>query len=128
MNPLIGILDPVLHGDPSLCRARSTILFSAMITATCQVRRHPKHQIAARTFGTMLGTAFEKNQCNLELVQALSLSVFWRAPEDDSGWRRTGMAIRMAYELGLHEKQADRLPMNEMQYRETLVSRLTQSS
>lgn len=121
MNPLIAILDEALHGFRD-CHARSTLLFSVILAVTSRVCRPEVYTRAAQIASNLLALAFEQDHCSLEYVQALSIHVFWRKAEDDSGWRKTGLAIRMAYELGLHRGRDQPLPSNWEDYKETLVS------
>jgi len=55
----------------------------------------------------VLSRAIFAGQTDLELIQALLLSTFWRKPGDKSNWIKTGMAIRMAQVLNLHLSFSD---------------------
>jgi hypothetical protein len=41
--------------------------------------------------------------CYLELVQALCILVYWKRPTDKSAWIKLGLALRIAYQLRMHE-------------------------
>lgn len=66
-----------------------------------------------------------KSQCSIETVQALMNLTIWKRPLDQNGWMDIGIAIRMAYQLGLHElelKHGMALPSDEMERRVLAVS------
>jgi len=121
MNPLIALLDEQLHGFPQVLD-RSNLLFSVILAVSSRICRPEIYSRAASIVSNLLSLAFEQNSSNIEIVQALSIMVFWRNVEDDSGWRRTGYAIRMAYELGLHHIRRTSLPTGLGDCREILVS------
>ena len=120
LNPIIALLDPALHSH-SYVRSRSSVLFTAIICVACRfVRPHVWEQCNALG-QTLLGRALADGICSIEYVQALSLMTFWKDPRDSSSWRKVGLAIRMAYELNLHEAREDPLPTDDMSAREQLV-------
>lgn len=121
MNIVIAILDEALHGVHQ-CHARSTLLFSVVLAVSSRVCRPELYARAIQVANSLLALAFERDHCSLEYVQALSIHVFWRKAEDESGWRKTGLAIRMGYELGLHRERDRPLPNDWNQYKEILVS------
>lgn len=119
MNPLVSILDEHLHGYPQVM-TRSSLLFSVILAVSARVCRPEIHMRAASAAANLFSLAFDRNICSVDFVQALSVMIFWRNADDDSGWRRTGYAIRMAYELGLHLKRRSPLPKDPIEAREVL--------
>lgn len=123
MNPLVAILDEELHGFPQLLD-RSPLLLSVILAVAARVHRQELYTRTQQAASNFLALAAEKDHCSIEYIQALSIVVFWRRADDETGWRKTGLAIRMAYELGLHRRRATRLPGPPIgeEYREILVS------
>ncbi|QRV92143.1 Fungal specific transcription factor domain [Ceratobasidium sp. AG-Ba] len=119
LNPIIALLDPALH-SPSYVRSRSSVLFTAILCVACRFVR-PRAWDKCNALGqTLLGRALADGVCSIEYVQALSLLTFWKDPTDSSSWRKVGLAIRMAYELNLHERREKPLPAIEQLAREQL--------
>lgn len=51
------------------------------------------------------------------------ISVFWKAPTDTSAWVKLGLAIRLAYQLRLHQpRKRDPLPPDMAESRKVVVS------
>ena len=46
----------------------------------------------------------------IELVQAICIIVFWKAPSDGSGWLKIGFAVRLGFSLRLHFRRTGPLP------------------
>ncbi|KAG8775326.1 hypothetical protein FRC12_001549 [Ceratobasidium sp. 428] len=119
LNPIIALLDPALH-TPTYVRARSSVLFTAILCVACRFVR-PRAWEQCNALGqTVLGRALADGVCSIEYVQALSLMTFWKDPQDSSSWRKVGLAIRMAYELNLHAPREKPLPVTEQLAREQL--------
>ncbi|KAJ1303109.1 hypothetical protein OPQ81_011310 [Rhizoctonia solani] len=119
LNPLIALLDPVLHTQ-TYVRTRSSVLFTAILTVACRFAR-PEAWVSCNSLAqTLLGRALADGICSIEYVQALSLLTFWKDSRDSSSWRKVGLAIRMAYELNLHERRSEPLSSVEMLAREQL--------
>ncbi|KAB5590675.1 Fungal Zn(2)-cys(6) binuclear cluster domain containing protein [Ceratobasidium theobromae] len=119
LNPIIALLDPALH-SPSYVRNRSSVLFTAILTVACRFAQPNAWERCNALGQTLLGRALADGICSIEYVQALSLLTFWKDPRDSSSWRKVGLAIRMAYELNLHEPRGEPLPTAELLAREQL--------
>lgn len=50
----------------------------------------------------LLNRAISSGTCDIGLVKALLVLVFWKDPTDKSAWVKIGTAIRLGYQLGLH--------------------------
>ncbi|CAE6417720.1 unnamed protein product [Rhizoctonia solani] len=121
LNPLIALLDPALH-TPNYVRARSSVLFTAILTVASRFARPEVWANCNSLAQTLLGRALADGICSIEYVQALSLLTFWKDSRDSSSWRKVGLAIRMAYELNLQEPRSEPLPTAELLAREQLAS------
>ncbi|KAG9096634.1 hypothetical protein FRC06_008480 [Ceratobasidium sp. 370] len=119
LNPIIALLDPALH-TPTYVRARSSVLFTAILCVACRFMR-PRAWERCNALGqTLLGRALADGICSIEYVQALSLMTFWKDPRDSSSWRKVGLAIRMAYELNIQAPRERPLAAMEQLAREQL--------
>lgn len=123
LNPLIALLDPLLH-TPDYTTQSSTILLTAIVTVAAKMFAPSLYAPLLALSNRLLGEAFANGLSTIGLVQALSLLVFWKDPHDDSAWRRIGYAIRLGYELGLDDHFKRPLPDDELESREMLVSYL----
>ncbi|CAE6353820.1 unnamed protein product [Rhizoctonia solani] len=119
LNPLIALLDPALH-TPIYVRKRSSVLFTAILTVASRFARPNVWENCNSLGQTLLGRALADGICSIEYVQALSLLTFWKDSRDSSSWRKVGLAIRMAYELNLHEPRTEPLSPDELLAREQL--------
>ncbi|CAE6361863.1 unnamed protein product [Rhizoctonia solani] len=119
LNPIIALLDPTLH-TPSYVRSRSSVLFTAVLTVASRFARPSAWGNCNLLGQTLLGRALADGICSIEYVQALSLLTFWKDSRDSSSWRKVGLAIRMAYELNLHERRTEPLSSDELLAREQL--------
>ncbi|GAA5826547.1 hypothetical protein JCM11251_002421 [Rhodosporidiobolus azoricus] len=119
LNPMTSILDPKLH-TVEYCRSRSAILFTVILTVATKVALPSLYPPALKYTKQLLGQAFESGINNLELVQAISTSVFWQDATEDSGARKLAYAIRCAFELNIHKKAKRPLPDVEMEKRKVL--------
>jgi hypothetical protein len=121
LNPIIGLLDPRLHTS-SYVRQRSTVLFTTIISVSSKFFLPTVHERCHALSQSLIGRALAADMCNIEYIQALSLSTFYKDADDASSWRKVGLAIRMAYELNLHDFRTQPLPKDELEARKQLVS------
>lgn len=119
LNPIIGLLDPRLH-TASYVRQRSTVLFTTIISVSSKFFLPHVHDRCHALSQSLIGRGLASDMCNIEYVQALSLSTFYKDADDASSWRKVGLAIRMAYEINLHEFRTEPLPTEEIPARKQL--------
>ncbi|CAE6539966.1 unnamed protein product [Rhizoctonia solani] len=119
LNSIIGLLDPRLHTAPYV-RRRSTVLYTTIISVSSKFFLPRVHQRCHALSQSLIGRALASDMCNIEYIQALSLSTFYKDADDASSWRKVGLAIRMAYELDLHEFRTQPLPKEEFEARKQL--------
>ncbi|KAL5639031.1 hypothetical protein ACGC1H_003416 [Rhizoctonia solani] len=119
LNSIIGLLDPRLHTAPYV-RRRSTVLYTTIISVSSKFFLPRVHQRCHALSQSLIGRALASDMCNIEYIQALSLSTFYKDADDASSWRKVGLAIRMAYELNLHEFRTQPLPTEELEARKQL--------
>lgn len=50
----------------------------------------------------LLSRATGAGECEISIVKAILVLVFWKDPTDKSAWIKIGTAIRLGYQLGLH--------------------------
>ncbi|KAG8724371.1 hypothetical protein FRC09_019479 [Ceratobasidium sp. 395] len=120
LNSIIGLLDPRLHTS-SYVRQRSTVLFTTIIAVSSKFFLPHVHEKCHTLSQSLIGRALAADMCNIEYIQALSLSTFYKDADDSSSWRKVGLAIRMAYELNLHEfRRGMKLSTEELEARKQL--------
>ncbi|CAE7150712.1 unnamed protein product [Rhizoctonia solani] len=119
LNSIIGLLDPRLHTAPYV-RRRSTVLYTTIISVSSKFFLPRVHHQCHALSQSLIGRALASDMCNIEYIQALSLSTFYKDADDASSWRKVGLAIRMAYELNLHEFRTQPLPKEELEARKQL--------
>lgn len=111
----------IVHSTPYM-QSTSTVLFSAVLFAASKFYRPDLHESLKAHFQTVLDRTVNMAACHLGLIQALMIAVFWRAPTDASAWVKLGIAIRLAYQLRLHQPRQVPLPANEYEARQVAVS------
>lgn len=107
-------------------RDGSSLLFSAVLAASAQFFHKETYPRLLAHAQKLVSAAVEQGNCNIGLVQALLILVYWKQPTDQSAWIKIGMAVRLGYQLGWHLRAAKipspELPTGELEQREQLVS------
>ncbi|BGP45734.1 hypothetical protein JCM10450v2_001564 [Rhodotorula kratochvilovae] len=119
MNAFIILLDPYLHTLAHV-RASSTVLFASVLAVSAKFLRPDLYPSLISTAKHLVGRGIIDGKVTLGLVQAILLLVYWKEPEDRSAWLRIGEAIRMGYQLHLHEQRAAPLPADELEARQIM--------
>ncbi|KAJ7860084.1 hypothetical protein B0H14DRAFT_3624646 [Mycena olivaceomarginata] len=124
-SPFIALLNPVLH-TPASTFARCPFLF----TVICDVssRYYPEkseiYPIAMHFAKHSAANALIDRWKSVELCQAYILMSTYAVParkgEEDRSWLYTGLAIRLAMDLNLHQVLSNKFKGNEKQERELL--------
>ncbi|ORY90308.1 hypothetical protein BCR35DRAFT_299935 [Leucosporidium creatinivorum] len=117
MNAFIILLDPHLH-TVDYVRQTSPILFTSILAVSAKFIRpqlYPSLLMAAKQ---LVGRGIIDGQVSVGLVQSLLLQVYWKEPEDCSAWLRVGEAIRMGYQLHLHNRRTTSLPEDDLEARQ----------
>lgn len=124
LNPFISLLDPVLH-TPALTFARCPFLFTVIcaISSRYYTEKSEIYPIAMHFAKHSAATALIDGWKSVELCQAYILMSIYAMParrwEEDRSWLYTGLAIRIATDLNLHQVSTAR-PSSERQEREIL--------
>ncbi|KAJ3730753.1 fungal-specific transcription factor domain-containing protein [Lentinula raphanica] len=124
INPFISLLDPVLH-TPSATFARCPFLFTVVcgISSRYYTEKSEIYPIAMHFAKHSAANALIDGWKTVELCQAYILMSIYAVPakrwEEDRSWLYTGLAIRIATDLNLHQASATK-PQNEKQEREIL--------
>lgn len=63
-----------------------------------------------------------EGMCDIQLVQALCIMVYWKSPTDNTAFLKIGHAIRMAYQLNLHLPKRSSLPTDIVEAKSFMVS------
>ena len=71
---------------------------------------------------TLLARSIIHGTFDIEFVQGVMISTFWREPRDRSAWVKTGLAIRVAQQLHLHLSLRERVADDAYQAKSLLVS------
>lgn len=70
----------------------------------------------------MLSEAIDNGRCQIGVVQAILIMVYWKEPSDQSAWIKIRVAVAMGYQLGYHIPRAADLPTDAKRARSILVS------
>ena len=120
LNPLANLLDPKLHTFDYI-RSTSTPLFTMLLAASAKFFK-PSLYLPLLSHGqTLINRAtISGNGCDLGVVQAIAIGIYWKEPQDTTVWTRIGMAIRLACQLGAHLDHVRPLPSDELEARRRL--------
>jgi hypothetical protein len=124
INPFIHLLDPVLH-TPASTFARCPFLFTVIcgISSRYYTEKSEIYPIAMHFAKHSAANALIDGWKTVELCQAYILMSIYAVPakrwEEDRSWLYTGLAIRIATDLNLHQVSTTK-PQNEKQEREML--------
>ncbi|KAA1473232.1 hypothetical protein DENSPDRAFT_779779 [Dentipellis sp. KUC8613] len=123
VNPFIGLLEPALH-TPASTFSRCPFLFTVVCATALRYSDKPEvYPIAMHFAKSAAANALIDGWKSVELCQAYILMSIYAVParrwEEDRSWLYTGLAIRIATDLNLHQPQT-RKPQNETQEREML--------
>ncbi|GAA5872818.1 hypothetical protein JCM3774_006340 [Rhodotorula dairenensis] len=117
LNPYVILLDRHLHTYAYL-RAHSSILFTAMLATAAKFVRRELYQRLLEHAQNMITRGMGGDvEPDIGLLQAILLLVYWKEPMDSSAWMRVGYAIRLAYQLRLHQRRCTPLPSDELEAR-----------
>ncbi|KAJ7773647.1 fungal-specific transcription factor domain-containing protein [Mycena maculata] len=126
VNPFIALLDPVLH-TPASTFARCPFLFTVIcaISSRYYPDKSEIYPIAMHFAKHSAANALIDGWKSVELVQAYILMSIYAVParkwEEDRSWLYTGLAIRLATDLNLHQVANPKAHKgNEKQERELL--------
>ncbi|KAJ2932869.1 hypothetical protein H1R20_g4235, partial [Candolleomyces eurysporus] len=124
VNPFISLLDPVLH-KPATTFARCPFLFTVVcaIASRYFTEKSEIYPIAMHFAKHSAATALIDGWKSVELCQAYILMSIYAVParrwEEDRSWLYTGLAIRIATDLNLHQVPTAKIT-SEIQEREIL--------
>ncbi|RDB22039.1 Protein priB [Hypsizygus marmoreus] len=124
VNPFISLLDPVLH-TPASTFARCPFLFTVIcaISSRYYTEKSEIYPIAMHFAKHSAANALIDGWKSVELCQAYILMSIYAVParrwEEDRSWLYTGLAIRIATDLNLHQVSSTK-PQDEKQEREIL--------
>ncbi|KAJ7689016.1 fungal-specific transcription factor domain-containing protein [Mycena rosella] len=108
VNPFIALLDPVLH-TPASTFARCPFLFTVIcaISSRYYPEKSEIYPIAMHFAKHSAANALIDGWKSVELCQAYILMSIYAVParkwEEDRSWLYTGLAIRLATDLNLHQ-------------------------
>ncbi|KAG6906482.1 hypothetical protein DXG01_013721 [Tephrocybe rancida] len=124
VNPFISLLDPALH-TPATTFARCPFLFTVIcaISSRYYSEKSEIYPIAMHFAKHSAANALIDGWKSVELCQAYILMSVYAVParrwEEDRSWLYTGLAIRIATDLNLHQVSTTK-PQNEKEEREIL--------
>ncbi|BGP13739.1 hypothetical protein JCM10213v2_001677 [Rhodosporidiobolus nylandii] len=117
LNQYIILLDRHLH-TLEYVRSTSTVLFSAILATSAKFfRRDLYKQLLSCAQQAITRGMGGDTPPHLGLVQALLITVYWKEPFDSTAWLKSGFAIRLGYQLGIHHKRRVPLPQDEHEAR-----------
>ncbi|GLB42696.1 putative fungal specific transcription factor [Lyophyllum shimeji] len=124
LNPFLSLLDPALH-TPASTFARCPFLFTVIcaVSSRYYAEKSEIYPIAMHFAKHSAANALIDGWKSVELCQAYILMSVYAVParrwEEDRSWLYTGLAIRIATDLNLHQVSTTK-PQNEKQEREIL--------
>ncbi|TFK51353.1 hypothetical protein OE88DRAFT_1659301 [Heliocybe sulcata] len=108
INPFLSLLNPLLH-TPSTTFARCPFLFTVIcaISSRFYPEKSEIYAIAMHFAKSEAANALINGWKSVELCQAYLLMSYYAVPakrwEEDRSWLYTGLAIRLATDLNLHQ-------------------------
>lgn len=108
INPFLSLLNPILH-TPSTTFARCPFLFTVIcaISSRFYPEKSEIYAIAMHFAKSEAANALINGWKSVELCQAYLLMSYYAVPakrwEEDRSWLYTGLAIRLATDLNLHQ-------------------------
>ncbi|EGO18461.1 hypothetical protein SERLADRAFT_481133 [Serpula lacrymans var. lacrymans S7.9] len=124
VNPFISLLDPVLH-TPESTFARCPFLFTVIcaVSSRYYTEKSEIYPIAMHFAKHSAANALIEGWKSVELCQAYILMSIYSVParrwEEDRSWLYTGLAVRIATDLNLHQVSTVQ-PQCEREEREIL--------
>ncbi|KAF9236150.1 fungal-specific transcription factor domain-containing protein [Melanogaster broomeanus] len=124
VNPFIGLLDPKLHTTSSIFQ-RCPFLFTAICAISSRYcpEKSNIYPVAMHFAKHSAANALIDGWKSVELCQAYILMSIYAVParrwEEDRSWLYTGLAVRVATDLNLHQVSLSQ-PQTERQEREML--------
>jgi hypothetical protein len=97
------------------------ILFLAILTSSAKFFRPDLNLMLTEHLRIVINRAIVSEVCTIDMVQAICVCNFWKAPTD-SIWLKIGIAIRLAYQLRLHEAKDAPPGSGELERRKAAVS------
>ncbi|KAF7373049.1 hypothetical protein MSAN_00512400 [Mycena sanguinolenta] len=126
MQPFLSLLDPVLHTPASTFR-RCPFLFTVVCAVSSRYYSEKSgiYPIAMHFAKRSAAKVLNEGRKSVELCQAYILLSVYAVPtrkwEEDCSWLYTGLAIRLATDLNLHQAPIDvAINSNETEQRELL--------
>ena len=86
-NTYIALLDSALH-TPAYTFQQSPVLYVAILTASSRTAAIERYEDLLALSNALLGMAFARGTCTVELCQALSILAIWSGAQDGTNWRR----------------------------------------
>lgn len=128
LSPLVVLLDPDCRSRSTRCHVQDKLigriivitfpvhtlplvrneqptLFLAIMFAASRFWQTSKHTTIKQLLDNKISQAAITGNCHIVTIQAIIILVFWQEPRDRSVWIKSGLAIRMAYQAGLHKVQ-----------------------
>ena len=106
-------------------RQKSPLLFSAILGATAKFFNKEVFPSIWAHAQRLVSRVVEQGACSPPIIQALLILVYWKQPNDRSAWIKTGLAVRMGYQLGWHNGWTTPMPEDPILYRERLDAQRT---
>lgn len=82
---------------------RYPLLFTAILAVSARFFAKGIYRNLLSHAQLAVNRAIQTGTCSLELIQALIILVFWKEPDNRSAWINVGIAVRLGYQLRLHE-------------------------
>lgn len=120
LNRFIILFDHVLH-TREFVRSTSTVLFASILAVSAKFIRPDLYPTLLANAQQLVGRGIVESRASLGLIQAILVLVYWKPPMDGSAWLRTGLAVRLGYQLDLHVSRTGPLPEDEHEARLILV-------
>ncbi|BGP51672.1 hypothetical protein JCM10450v2_007622 [Rhodotorula kratochvilovae] len=116
LNRFIILFDKYLH-TLAFVRRNSTVLFASILAVSAKFSRPDIYPQLLANAQQLVGRGIVEARASVGLVQSILALIYWKEPMDGSSWLRTGIAIRMGYQLDLHVTRTSPLPDDEHEAR-----------
>ncbi|KAF7373023.1 Protein priB [Mycena sanguinolenta] len=128
LNPLISLLDPVLH-TPTSTFVRCPVLFTVVCAVSSRhyTEKSEIYPIAMQFAKRSVANALNEHRKTIELCQAYLLLSIYALPvpkwEQDCSWLFAGVAVQLATELNLHQEPISTAARADEKWERELLNR-----
>ncbi|BEJ12829.1 hypothetical protein CspHIS471_0300030 [Cutaneotrichosporon sp. HIS471] len=103
LNPPLALLDPTYH-TLTFMHETSCALLTAVMAASAKFFHGPEvYRLLLDHAQVLINRAVAQGHCEIGMIQCLMVLSHFKETRDRSAWIKIGMALRFAYQNGLHK-------------------------